>query len=862
MSVLPNQTNISKDKYFFLTVNASSINVDTITAKTITTSNIDALLGNFSSLTASNLSSISTSTQYLYGNVIDVDDLDAVNISTHIISADTFYGTEVSTVFNYTDIGTISTLFTQHIILDQATLDVVNGTTLLLNGVPIATTQDLSTIQDWSIYPAYSTIQVAGNDVDLGTQSTPFRFGYFSTISTGNINVSTLNGGAIVSGSNWSLFPAVSNPNINGYNVNNVGTLYANDIRTQFGKANVNFAVSNVSVPNQGIMMDAVGNIVVQNSTDYYTLINGSLYTSQYGSANNKTQIDGKQVIVDGGAINRTTITAGDIVTRTVRVGDIASEQAEVAIYGRYLTAFDNALYVSGGFTTEGGFTHGVSLGCAGFGTYPASAMANRIDLLPIGTQLFQTFGATAIIAGLGITIDTGLGMNLAAGLVLDFLARDIKIRANRTITLDADNEINMRTKNITMTTDNLTQNVTNFVFNDSNFTVNSSNQNSLNATKIFQGTPLPPSTIGFYSTTLLNSKISNFANGAFITSQKQFGLYENISTLSWVVDSNISTIFSTSISSLLSSYTSTITSSLVRSYSTLSILQNFPIGEVNLTVSSLLLQHADKIELDTKPFPIFTTLTPGLSTLVSSLYTYEALLDGSKYSEIGQIIQTIVPQTQFFSTFNISTSISSGNVFSSVVSSFFSTLFSQTTFTSSIYNQILYDSNAFSTPSILTSTLNGQKLPYPYGSFTINTSQIIGVPNTAVSTIFDTTEYANGISIVGVSGPQIAVSSSGLYRWLASPQFDTTSGGVNEVAFWFQKNGSNIPRSASRATVANNAELFSAVEIFEKMNSQDTLSFCFTSADTNMKLSYLGASGVIPENPALILVGQKIADL
>jgi hypothetical protein len=167
------------------------------------------------------------------------------------------------------------------------------------------------------------------------------------------------------------------------------------------------------------------------------------------------------------------------------------------------------------------------------------------------------------------------------------------------------------------------------------------------------------------------------------------------------------------------------------------------------------------------------------------------------------------------------------------------------------------------STGSMLVSSINGQSLPYAYGSFTANSNQTIGVPNTAVSTIFDTTEISlGGVSVVGGVGTRVAVSTGGTYRFLASPQFDTTSGGQNTVDFWFQKNGVAVPRSASKMTIQNNGEVFSSVETILPMNAQDYIETCFTSADTNMNLASFAASGVVPAVPGCIFNVQKIADV
>jgi len=166
------------------------------------------------------------------------------------------------------------------------------------------------------------------------------------------------------------------------------------------------------------------------------------------------------------------------------------------------------------------------------------------------------------------------------------------------------------------------------------------------------------------------------------------------------------------------------------------------------------------------------------------------------------------------------------------------------------------------STASMLVSTINGERFPYPYGSFSASTSQTLGVAGTSLSTILNTTEASvGGVSIVGGVGTRVAVSTSGTYRFLASPQFDTTTGGQQTVNFWFQKNGTPVPRSASRMTIQNNGEVFSSVEIMLPMNAQDYIETCFTSTDTNMNLAAYPASGAVPAVPSLIFNAQKIGE-
>jgi len=64
---------------------------------------------------------------------------------------------------------TNSTITTTSINIDGQTLD-ADSNTLFLNGIPIATTSNLSSIADWSLYDAVSTVRMRGNDISsVGT---------------------------------------------------------------------------------------------------------------------------------------------------------------------------------------------------------------------------------------------------------------------------------------------------------------------------------------------------------------------------------------------------------------------------------------------------------------------------------------------------------------------------------------------------------------------------------------------------------------------------------------------------------------------------------------------------------------------
>ena len=713
MAALTNQVSANSKEFFFLLANISSLKVKSLEASNVTV---------FNTLTASQslLSSIqanSISTSYIQSDMISSFYIDTQVISTFDIESD--FG-NISTLVSQN--GNISSIVTNNITLDGNTLDtggVGVGSVLLLNGLPIATgTSSLSSIQDWSFFPALSTIQMGG----------------FGLSNVGNMNSQNITNALNITTDTLTVNTAMTSPNatitnLRTTNLSSVNFVTSNLVVTQ------NAQIENLSTGNLIAGNGNFSSIFIQNATissisgggsasnwylfpaqstvSFAQLIPGTdtpIYSlvgaCNITCANLTAQLSGVPPsyggVITGGLVQGLTGSFNTISGQNATLSNNA-ETADMSIYGVNLVAGDNALYVEGGTTLDGGQTvHGITMGT---NTYGVSL--NRIDILPIGTQSHITWGAQAMIAGLGMTLDAGLGINIAAGLVVDVLASDIQLRANDDIIMDATDTIDMTANTININTNTLSQTANNFTFNDSNFIVNSSNENVFNASRLSQGTPLPPSTIGFYSTIQQNSEIENSPSGTRMTAQSVFGLFQNISTVGFVVTSNISTIYTPSSTGIVSTFTSSFTSSLVRQYSTLSFTQLFPTGEVVISPSSLLLQHADKIELDTKPFPVFTNLTLGQSTIVSSLYTYEAITDGNKYSEVGQIIQAITPVVETLSTFFLSTGVSSGTVVSTLTSSFFSTLTSQTSFTSTIYNMMNFNSNCFSTPALCVSSIN-----------------------------------------------------------------------------------------------------------------------------------------------------------
>ena len=194
MSVLANQTNINGDTYFFIRVDAqvmttSSIVANTVTSekifgKSIAVSSIGAstatITGDLTALnvTASDtLTSYYNNTQYLTANI-------GANIHGLLI-AEQIQGTNLVQF----PLATLSSISTTSITLDGNTLDTAGtgpGASLLLNGLPIATTSTLaSSILTWSYYPALSNVDMNNKSL-IGAANVQATTGSFYDITAVN----------------------------------------------------------------------------------------------------------------------------------------------------------------------------------------------------------------------------------------------------------------------------------------------------------------------------------------------------------------------------------------------------------------------------------------------------------------------------------------------------------------------------------------------------------------------------------------------------------------------------------------------------------------------------------------------------
>jgi len=140
------------------------------------------------------------------------------------------------------------------------------------------------------------------------------------------------------------------------------------------------------------------------------------------------------------------------------------------------------------------------------------------------------------------------------------------------------------------------------------------------------------------------------------------------------------------------------------------------------------------------------------------------------------------------------------------------------------------------------------------YGSFYDTTTQVATVINTATAITFNTTDLSNGVAI-GSPTSRITVDTPGIYNFAISFQLDKISGGTAEFYIWFRVNGVDVPDSAGLIRIqGNNAEIFSAYNLFLTLNDADYVEIMFSVSDLSVELHAVPATAPVPAIPSIIL--------
>jgi hypothetical protein len=152
----------------------------------------------------------------------------------------------------------------------------------------------------------------------------------------------------------------------------------------------------------------------------------------------------------------------------------------------------------------------------------------------------------------------------------------------------------------------------------------------------------------------------------------------------------------------------------------------------------------------------------------------------------------------------------------------------------------------------------------FNYGEFSDNTTQS-GSANTAYSIKFNTTDLANGFSIV--SGSRITAQYTGIYNLQFSAQLDNQSNTNEVVDIWVAITGSNVPNSnttvsINKAQAGNIGKLVAAWNYIVPLSASQYVELKWNTHGGNIILLATGSASnpTRPATPSVIATITQVA--
>jgi hypothetical protein len=155
-----------------------------------------------------------------------------------------------------------------------------------------------------------------------------------------------------------------------------------------------------------------------------------------------------------------------------------------------------------------------------------------------------------------------------------------------------------------------------------------------------------------------------------------------------------------------------------------------------------------------------------------------------------------------------------------------------------------------------------------PYGAFQDSTDQTASDTTTAYPITFNTTDFANGVTLSNSS--RLNVSDTGIYNIQFSIQLTNNSNSPQDVDIWFRKNGTNIDNSNSkfglsaRKDVADPYHLIMAMNFFVSLTKADYIELMWRTTSTDVKIEQYaaGTSPTRPATPSVIATVSFVSNL
>jgi len=139
-------------------------------------------------------------------------------------------------------------------------------------------------------------------------------------------------------------------------------------------------------------------------------------------------------------------------------------------------------------------------------------------------------------------------------------------------------------------------------------------------------------------------------------------------------------------------------------------------------------------------------------------------------------------------------------------------------------------------------------------GAFYDTTTQTAAVINTAYAITLNNTSLAQGVSI-GTPTSRVYVDRTGSYNIQFSLQLVSSNAASKDVFIWADVNGTSVPESATKLTLAgSNHALVAAWNFVIRMSAGDYFRLMWSTTNTNVQIAAVAASAPVPAIPSVIL--------
>ena len=156
---------------------------------------------------------------------------------------------------------------------------------------------------------------------------------------------------------------------------------------------------------------------------------------------------------------------------------------------------------------------------------------------------------------------------------------------------------------------------------------------------------------------------------------------------------------------------------------------------------------------------------------------------------------------------------------------------------------------------AVLFGPRGGKYLNIPYGAFSDTTDQT-ATANTATVMTFNTTDFANGVSVASTS--KLTVAQAGIYNLQFSGQFDNADTREHDVSIWLRQDasGAGVDVAGSTGFVgvpskhgAFNGHIIVGWNYFLTLNANDFVEIWWSTPSTQVTIQAY-AAGTSPTRP------------